>query len=161
MLFILLFLVICTLLVNVYRNEINFDVAMLSLTFTASLIVNFCICMFVADVFKLYKFEEPVTTYEDIYSLERKSEIFSVGRGLVNEKQKYFVFQSYGDKGYMLGNVDSDICPIYEVDEKPRIEEVTNEYTVSKYILPFAFPRQTHSYSLYVPKHTIVKEFKG
>ena len=116
----------------------------------------FCITFLLFMILPLVCDDIKVVQSVKIYSLYNNSEIkgkFILGSGSINQEEYYYFFTKK-DNAYYKEKV-SNKTGIIETDKTPKLEETT--------IYPKIWYGQLfeiRQYKLYVPKGTIIKEFK-
>lgn len=100
-----------------------------------------------------YNSEYTETVYEEIYSLDRGTEVsgsFTLGSGSVEENIVYY-FYVETDRGFQLKSVSADYNEIYLIEDDgvtPHLDKIKQK---GEY--PY--------YAIYVPEGTIVRQFQG
>lgn len=151
-----------------YDGKINLSsyINLIGMSTTLSLFLGWIGAMIVGGItLGIYSSNIEHRDYEKHYlyitSVNRGNDIegdFFLGSGTIKEKSYYYFY--YKSKyGYKLDKVDADNSYIVETDEgKPRITKVKTKYNQDHFIkITYGgFKR----YIIYVPKNTIVRDFK-
>jgi len=138
-----------------------------------SIIIGFCIFMFLLCLgtmgpthgvppVKITEYSQPVASIRDSSSVVGS---FFLGCGSIGEKQYYIYYEDWRNGKYKQRKIlvdDTIICE--EKKSKPRIDWQGTKYGHNKRILPDGWfgegPEHFTSKTIYVPKGTIIQEFK-
>ncbi len=92
---------------------------------------------------------------------ERISGSFFLGCGMIGTKTYYYWYQGTSETGYRLRQEDVRKCKIWEVDGPPKVKIWGSvEAVPTWWVSPFAAKDNWVQYDLYVPKGTIIRQFK-
>lgn len=100
--------------------------------------------------------------YMYVYSLKNQNDTegsFFLGSGNIDQIEYYYYFYR-GKYGYDRGKLPINNVSIVETDtRKPELTQVYNIYDTTNLLL--WAPNPTEQYILYVPKNTIIRQFKA
>lgn len=125
-----------------------------------SLAIMLIIIPFTTDTYEM----KPICRW-DIKSMKPDQELhgdFVLGSGSINSEPVFYVLTYAGDNFWKKETFPVNNCLITETDEIPhinRIDQITRN-KVHKFLFGFHPSMSTPTYKIYVPKGTIIEDYK-
>ncbi len=154
-------IIVCAVAYDCYRAKFECeDIVGASIM---SGMVSFMICVGLCFLLCVSFPNEKIEGYNSIVSLMSNQEIsgnFFLGCGTIKEIEYYFYYAKTGHNSYKRRKISVSDTTIIETDEiSPRLAWTDTNNKVPRWIGPDLVGTQGN-YRLYVPKNTIVKQFR-